>query len=220
MSVTVVIPTTGAHTLKQAVNSVFDQTYKDINLWVVIDGPEFENAVYDTLGADAFDERLFIMTLPENTGGKGYYGHRIYASIGHLINTDYLCYLDQDNFFSPLHVDTLLHLIMKKDLHWAHSLRKIYTPDGKYVCKDNCESLGKETGFVDTSCYMVRREVAIHVGHAWHHGWGGDRVFYNAASQFFNKFESTGRHTLNYRLGGNPDSVNAEFFLEGNKRRA
>ena len=97
MSVTVVIPTTGAHSLKQAVDSVMNQTYDNITLWVVIDGPEFEDAVYETLGADAFDERLFIMTVPENTGAKGFYGHRIYASVSHLINTDYLCYLDQDN---------------------------------------------------------------------------------------------------------------------------
>jgi len=102
----------------------------------------------------------------------------------------------------------------------VHSLRSIHSPNGRFVCEDKCESLGKQTSFVDTSCYMVKRQVAIHIGHAWHAGWGADRQFYGAASQFFNKFESTGLHTLNYRLGGNEGSVTADFFLEGNKRSA
>ena len=220
MSVTVVIPTTGAKSLKTAVDSVLDQTYDNITLWVIIDGPQFEDAVYETLGPDAFDERLFIMTVPENTGAKGYYGHRIYAAVSHLINTDYLCYLDQDNWFKPIHVKSMVDLITSKDLDWVHSLRSIHSATGKYVCEDKCESLGKQTSFVDTSCYMVKRQVAVHIGHAWHAGWGADRQFYSAASQFFNKFESTGLHTLNYCLGGNEDSVTADFFLEGNKRSA
>ena len=220
MSVTVVIPTTGAHSLKQAVDSVMDQTYENITLWVVIDGPEFEDAVYETLGADAFDERLFIMTVPENTGAKGFYGHRIYASVSHLINTDYLCYLDQDNWFKPNHVQSMVDLATSKDLDWVHSLRSIHSPNGRFVCEDKCESLGKQTVFVDTSCYMVKRQMAVDIGHAWHAGWGADRQFYSVASQLFPKFESNGIHSLNYRLGGNEGSVTADFFLEGNKRSA
>lgn len=219
MSVTIIVPTTGSDTLFDAVASVLDQNYFTDCL-VVIDGPQFEEKVYKNLQSLDDIPSLYIITLHENTGAGGNYGQRIYAAMGHLINSSYIGYLDEDNWLDENHVSSLIDLIERDGLDWAHSRRKIYSKTGEYICNDECESLGKETGFVDTNCYLVRKEVAKAVGHVWHSGWGGDRVFYSAASQVFPKFDSTGLYTTNYRLGGNEGSVKAEFFLEGNKRRA
>jgi hypothetical protein len=54
------------------------------------------------------------------------------------------------------------------------------------------------------------------MGGAWYGGWGWDRQFYAAMQHHFPKFRTTGLHTLCYRLDGNPNSVNAEFFVHGN----
>ena len=67
---------------------------------------------------------------------------------------------------------------------------------------------------------MVSRKVAEAIGHVWNGGWSRDRVFYEVASKYFPNFDGSGLYTVNYRLDGNPDSVKAEFFLEGNKKRA
>lgn len=219
MSVTVVIPTTGNPMLADAVGSVIDQTFKDLKLWIIIDGPQFENAAYEAL-YQFEDDRMSVLCLPENTGANGNYGHRIQAAVGHLINTDYLCYLDEDNWFDPDHIETLRNIIDREGLDWAHSLRKIVRKNGDLVCHDNCESIGRAGGFVDTNCYMVSREIAVRLGHAWHHGWGADRVFYNAASQIYPNFNCSGAYSVNYRLGGNPGSVTESFFIENNKRLA
>ena len=219
MSVTVVIPTTGADTLFDAVGSVLDQSY-NTNCLVVVDGPEFEDKTYHVTQPYDDHPRLRFMALPENVGANGYYGHRVYAAIGHLVNTDYICFLDQDNWFEPNHVSSLLDVIEQKGLDWAYSYRKIVDKEGKFICEDNCESLGKITGFVDTNCYMISRQVAVHIGHVWNGGWGRDRIFYQAAEACYSRFDGSGKHTVNYRLDGNPNSVTAEFFLEGNKRRA
>lgn len=219
MSVTIVIPTTGADTLFTAVTSVLEQKY-DTNCLVVVDGPEYSNAVHDQVFPYDDHPKLKYLYLPENVGANGFYGHRVYAAIGHLVNTDYVGFLDQDNWLDPEHVTYLRNAIDRKGLDWAYSYRKIVDKDGDFICEDNCESLGKVTGFVDTNCYLLHRKVLINVGHAWHGGWGADRVFYKCASDYFPNFDASGFHTVNYRLGGNEGSVKAEFFIEGNKRRA
>ena len=220
MSATVVIPTTGASTLFDAVDSVLDQDKLDTKCLVVIDGPQFEDNVYSLLQPYDDHRRLQFMTLPENVGANGFYGHRVYAAIGHLINTDYLCFLDQDNWFDTNHVASLIDTINRKTLDWAYSYRKIVDKQGKLICYDECESLGKTTHFVDTNCYMLRTHVAVAVGHVWNGGWGRDRVFYEVASKYFPLFDGSGLYTVNYRLDGNEGSAKAEFFIEGNKRRA
>jgi hypothetical protein len=59
--------------------------------------------------------------------------------------------------------------------------------------------------------------VAEKVAGAWHGGWGQDRKFYQALATHFPRYESTGKHTVNYRLGGNEGSVKSEFFMKGNE---
>jgi hypothetical protein len=50
----------------------------------------------------------------------------------------------------------------------------------------------------------------------WHGGWGQDRVWLSALSQYFPNYDCTGKYTVNYRVDGNPGSVNADFFHNGN----
>jgi glycosyltransferase involved in cell wall biosynthesis len=220
---TVVIAATGNPELSQALNSALAQDFPDTRVWVVIDGPEFESrvkAITDTID----DHRLSVMTLPENTGGGGFYGHRIYAAASHLINSDFVCWLDQDNWMEPHHVRSLVELIEGRNWQWAHSLRKIYDKDGTFIMNDDCESLGRWPVFfstdqylVDTSTFCFRREVIQQIGSAWHFGWGGDRRFLSIIRQHFKEWGTTGRYSLNYRLDGNENSVNKDFFVDGLK---
>ena len=223
--VTVITPTIGSPKLLDAITSVLNQTYK-CNHVIVADGKEYTQKVLDII-----DPRLVnIVSSPENTGKTGgdFYGHRIYAAYPHLINSDYILFLDEDNWYEPNHVETLIDTIESKNLDFAYSLRKIFDVNGNYVCEDNCESLGKWEIFlsrksphgnhylIDTSSYCFRREFIQKTCHIWHHGWGGDRL-YLANVRDHSKFDTTGRYTLNYRLDGNPSSVKPEFFIEGNK---
>lgn len=219
-SITVVIAATGKPTLADAIGSILTQTYSNVVVWVVIDGPEFTDKV--KLITDRYP-LVKIMQLPENTGANGYYGHRIYAATSFLINTDYVCFLDEDNYFTPNHITSQISNCEYNQLEWSYSLRRIYDKDGSYLLDDNCESLGKwpiylsdQHFLADTSSYCIRREVIIRVGSVWHGGWGQDRQFYAAISKYFPKFDTTGLHTLCYRLDGNLNSVTKEFFKVGN----
>jgi glycosyltransferase involved in cell wall biosynthesis len=221
MNVTVIMPTTGAPELKDAIQSVLNQSY-ETKCYVVADGHKAHSKtrlITDDFLSRKNLERCF---LPVNVGANGFYGHRIYAAFTHLIDTKYVVYLDQDCWFEPDHIENCIKTIEQKNLDWSYSLRKICTKDGEYVCNDDCESLGKWKTYhgvnhIDTNCYCIKTEVAIKLAQVWHGGWGQDRIWLNVLSQHFSKFDCTGKYTVNYRVDGNAGSVNADFFLNGNK---
>lgn len=225
-SVTVITPTIGSPKLIDAIESVKNQTYKCEHL-VVIDGPEYNKQVLDLKNDNVvFSAR--VVTSPYNTGAGGFYGHRIYASYPHLINSDYVLFLDEDNWFEPNHVETLIETIEKNRLDFAYSLRKIYSSDKKYLVDDNCESLGKWEIFmsrksphgkqylIDTSSFCFKREFIQKTCHLWHSGWGGDRRYLYFVKDEA-KYDTSGQYTLCYRLDGNPNSVTEDFFKSGNE---
>lgn len=231
-SVTVITPTIGSPKLKDALESVANQTYKNIKHLVVIDGPEYftdtMNNMPRTMYQDEdFYENLLVTNTPYNTGANGFYGHRIYAGYPHFINTDYVFFLDEDNWYSEDHVASLVE-VLDRGNDFAYSLRKIYQPDKTYVCDDNCEALGKWPIYfthndpqylIDTSAFAFRKEFIQKTCHLWHSGWGGDRRYFYSILSLNPKWDTNYKHTLCYRLDGNPGSVNADFFINGNEEQ-
>jgi glycosyltransferase involved in cell wall biosynthesis len=226
-SVVVITPTVGSAKLADAVESVANQTYKNLTHLLVIDGAKeyLEQFNKNLVHQDKDNWNLEFMFLPYNTGANGFNGQRIYASIPHLLNADYVFFLDEDNWYEPDHVKTLVSKIEEENLDWAYSLRKAYTPDKQYIADDNCESLGKWPIYfthndpqylIDTSTFAFKRQFIKATCHLWHSGaWGEDRRFFYAIKDK-SKWNTTGKHTLCYRVDNNPNSVNEEFFVKGN----
>lgn len=212
----VITPTTGKDTVVKAIESVNNQTVFTEHL-VVIDGAK----AAQEMAAIKYDwTRTLTMMLPENVGSNGWYGHRVYAAMPLMVNADYILFLDEDNWFEPNHVETMINKIKSKDLMWAYSLRRICDESGQYVCDDDCESLGRypafydhALNFVDTNCYCFRREYLVTVAHSFYGQWGADRPFYKSASTALPAFGCTGEATVNYRA---PERL-LKMFREGNK---
>ena len=191
MRITVITPTTGRDTLTRAVNSVIDQTIEVEHL-LVADGPEASTR------NPSFYSSVHRLILPENVGANGWYGHRVYASVPLLVNADYVLFLDEDNWFEPNHVETMVNKIKSKDLMWSYSLRRICDERGQYVSDDDCESLGRwptfydhNLNFVDTNCYCFKREYLVTVAHSFYGQWGADRPFYKFAAKHLPSFGCT-----------------------------
>ena len=223
-SVVVITPTIGSSKLADAVESVTNQTYKNVQHLIVVDGDEHFSKAVDVLPFSP-NSNMKILPLPWNTGKTGgdFYGHRIYAGIPHLVNADYIFFLDEDNWYEPDHVESLVK-VLNDGNDFAVSLRKIYQPDKTYVCDDNCEALGKWPIYfthndpqylADTSSFAFRTGFLQQTCHLWHSGWGGDRRYFYAVMQHV-KWDTNYKHTLCYRLDGNPGSVGADFFIKGN----
>lgn len=218
MRVMVITPTTGKDTLLKAIESVQNQTV-DVEHLIVADGKE---AAIKTgkLDYDIKWSGVSTMKLPENVGGNGWYGHRVYAAMPLMVNADYILFLDEDNWFEPNHVETMIDKIKSKDLMWSYSLRRICNEEGEYITDDDCESLGRwptyydhTVNFVDTNCYCFRREYLVSIAHAFYGQWGADRPFYKAASTKLPSFGCTGLATVNYRA---PERL-LNMFKEGNE---
>ena len=205
--------------MEKCVDSILNQTYDNLTHYIFVDGEQYYDKVTEvTLGRS----QVKHVHLEENIG-KGWYGHRVYAACSFLVNADVIIYLDEDNFIEPCHVEKMVRKLNEGN-DWVYSLRKIVNKNGEYLCEDNCESLGKwpvyfndEVFHIDTSCFAIRRDVAVRIGHAWYGQWGADRQFFCALKQHFSKFACTNEYTLNYRLDGNPNSVTKEFFDQGNE---
>jgi glycosyltransferase involved in cell wall biosynthesis len=222
MKVAVVTPTVGSDHLAKCIESVQNQSYENLTHYLFLDGEEHYEKIHPVLYDKSGKRTIKTVQLEENIG-KGWYGHRVYAACSFLVNSDVICYLDEDNWYEPNHVETIVGKI-KAGYDWVYSFRNIYDKNGEFICEDNCESLGKWPVYfnpslhhIDTSTFGVRRNIAVAVGHAWYGQWGADRQFFSAIKKHFPKFEGTRQHTCNYRLDGNPKSVTKEFFIQGNQ---
>lgn len=215
MSVAVIIPTIGSLLLNRAVQSVLNQTTsRQVHCYVVVDGQENVHCI-STLNNCS---RVHVCILPRNVGKNNFYGHRVYAAFTHLIDTDYVVYLDEDNWMEPDHIEKCLCVCEEQTLDWVFSLRNIYIQGfDAMLCRDECESLGNRPSvhgynLVDTNCYFLRTAAAIQVASAWHGQWGQDRVFFKVLSDAFPKFACTDLYTVNYTA---KDSLRP-FFVLGN----
>lgn len=223
-TVTVITPTIGSPKVLDAILSVKNQTYGHIDHLIVLDGPEHQKKFINNF---AYDDDLLnhitLTTSPFNTGANGFNGQRIYAAYPHLINSDYIFFLDEDNWYAPDHVESLVKVLEQND--FAYSLRSIYDENKNFLCEDNCESLGKWPIYfthedpqylIDTSSFAFRKEFIQKTCYLWHSGaWGEDRRYLYAVKDHC-KWDTNYKHTLCYRLGGNENSVTEEFFINGN----
>jgi glycosyltransferase involved in cell wall biosynthesis len=220
--VTVITPTTGAPCVRQALDSVKNQTYDNIQHLVVVDGQPKGRVIAKEY------PHIDLIDLPYPTGKDQYNGHRIYGAMTYIANGEFLCFLDEDNWYEPNHIETLVDVISKGN-KWAYSLRKIVSQEGEYICNDDCESLGKWTSvindkFIDVNCFMIPKAAALGFSPYWYRRARHpqeqpevDRILSPFMMQNLPEFDTNGQYTINYRVASRGDSVQAEFFLKGNE---
>jgi GT2 family glycosyltransferase len=225
-TVTVLTPTIATDTLANAVRSVANQKVAhdiDIRHIVVADGKRYENSARD-IAMKAWEGRggtPRVFSIPDNTGAGGWNGHKIYAHYAQLLDTDYLCLLDEDNTFEPEHIDTLLPIAEQYGYAW--SLRNVYTKSGERMGVDRVESTGRFISMtkindgesappyilVDTSCWMLRRDFVQYLAY-FLEPWSGDRTFTKHMAMLAGDLApmGSGLPTMNYYA---PDHLRAFF---------
>ena len=236
MKVSIITPTTGNPFLAECIASVREQTYKNIEHIIVVDGQERWEKVDSILYSlkfpmPSFDEHVCVLPYP--TGKDRYNGHRVYGAATYFADGDYHIWLDDDNALEPDHVEKLVKLVQEKNLDWAFSFRKIIDKDSNVLCLDDCESLGlwpsilnDQDFFIDVNCYFVKKEVAVGMSPVWYRKFREpgvmeiDRAIAHVLMSKQNnlKFDGTRDYTVKYRVGNTGLSVQADFFIQGNKR--
>lgn len=234
MKVTVITPTTGNAFLGECIESVRNQTYKNVEHIVVVDGGSRWQTADDILKAAEFPngKNEYVCVLPYPTGINRYNGHRVYGAATFFADGDYHIWLDDDNVLEPNHIESLVQVVMDKELHWAYSFRKIIDKNGNEICLDDCESLGKWASildprdfFIDVNCYFVQKEVAVRMAPVWYRKFREpgqpeiDRVIAHTLMSPENKlkFDCSHEYTVRYRVGNTGLSVQSDFFTNGNR---
>ena len=172
--VTVITATTGNPILARNIKSVAEQTHRNIQHLVVVDGPDHYEKVNTIFGKTINDvekyKHLDLVKLPYSIGKDRWNGHRIYAAGTYMAEGQYVMYLDDDNTIAPNHIEECLKVITQGGNDWAYSFRNIVDKEGKFLYEDNCENLGKwpsvlndQDYFIDVNCYFLPILLAVQI---------------------------------------------------------
>lgn len=227
--VTVVTPTIGTKYLKQNIESIQNQTYKDIQHLIFIDGRENLDKVSKIIKEmGKLKDNVDIIPLPYSVGNERWNGHRMYAASIYLCKGELISFLDEDNWFDTDHIESMVNACDAN--HWSFSRRKIVDSDGSYVCNDDCESLGDYPSiindkdfFVDLNCFMIRKSVGLQVSQYLHRKFREpgqpevDRVLTSILRNNSLQYKCNNKYSVNYRAGNTENSVTKQFFINGNK---
>src|SRR5438874_2673006 len=107
--VTVVTATTGDARVIQAIESVAAQSHQNIQHLVVLDNPQASADIKMAIRQRGVD----VIELPYPTGKDRFLCHRIYGASTFLGSGEFFCFLDEDNWFDPDHVASLLEITQR-----------------------------------------------------------------------------------------------------------
>ncbi len=216
--IAVVTSTIGRTVLHETIASVRNQT-TPCRHYVFIHGKEHWAKAKEILDQYPDVESVY---LPNNNGANGYAMAPVFALAPFVVSEEVMCYVDDDNWIEPTHCSNALHLIEHHNVDWTYSLRKIVDNQGRYLCEDDCESIGLftnvyNTHLVDNTCYSLKTEVARKHAHTWHIPRVSDRTFLAELMKHQLPCACTGMSTANYRLSVDGSlSMNADAFIRGN----
>lgn len=193
--VAVVMVTVVRETLAQALRSVYSQVNAGrIHVLLGIDRWTGERAIVEELVSQC-PSHIGVTTMDlgystsQRNGGlyPSHYGGALKTVLSYAANSRHVAYLDDDNWYAPNHLDTMLKAVAGKA--WAFSLRHfVHSGSGQWLCADTWESMGPhrgvyataQGGFVDTNCFIIDKLACNDVFPEWamtrfHGGTGGDR---------------------------------------------
>lgn len=223
LTVAVITPTLGRESLIKAIESVQQQTYP-CKHYIFVDGEKYHKAVKKMVKPYP---NVTVIYLPMNTGGtaKKLLNSAINSAATFLVEEDIICYLDDDNWYDPHHVEILVKDMQYYQADYAYNLRYFVDKKGDVICADNSESLGfwkiadgsydfnyvvsgkliknilsfnnLQSYLIDTNCIAFRRELAQQLSLIWiKDGYLNDRN----ATQFLLEQQFTGICTAHYTV--------------------
>ena len=168
--VSVVIPTRNRVTLlKRAVASAREQTYRNLEIIVVIDGPDDDTAQYL---ASLDDERIRVVALPQSVGGSDARNAGVSAGSGRWV-----AFLDDDDEWLEDKIARQVELVEREGDEWSVIACKVI---GRYPHEDyiwprrtpgpfeplceylfNRRSLFRGEGQLQTSMLLVSRAMML-----------------------------------------------------------
>lgn len=230
LSAAVVTVTSGRKLLDNCIKSVENQTYP-VKHYIVTDAGVVDFPEYIGLSQKYRNDNRFVSYWDnkiefrlENGLNAPVSAQGLFSAVPAVVNEDVLFFLNDDDWYEANHVESLMSII-NSGYDWAYSFRKIFDFEGTFLFDDICESLGEEHHvwnmpghhFAETCSVAMKTKLFRKISNIYTEvPFGADRVFYQEAKKRFPNFKGSKRHTMCFRLNGNPQSVTKEFFEAGN----
>lgn len=171
--VSVVIPTYSRNTtLCKAIDSVINQTYKNLEIIVVDDNPadsEWRQSTEKLMEQYKKDSRVRYLKNKKNLGGSGARNEGIRASKG-----DYIAFLDDDDEYLPAKIEKQLECALKSEMT---RLALVFCDvlmtydDGSYMCDKESHYRGcclyeaiRDNCLAATSQWLAVKSALVDVG--------------------------------------------------------
>lgn len=178
----VIVTTVIRPSLLEAVRSVYAQDLDGrVQIVIGIDVPLGDPAIIEQIRGECPPHMSMMVVDPgystsQRHGGlyRNGCGGVLPTVSSYLANSRYVAYLDDDNWFAPNHLSSMLAAIQGHD--WAFSYRWFVDPYTRQpLCIDEWESRGPDQGvfkprfggFVDTNCLMIDKMRCHHVLPQW-----------------------------------------------------
>jgi hypothetical protein len=216
----VVIPTVLRPTLKDAVLSVFRQSFPGrLQILIGIDRSKGDPGVLDEILTQRPPRHAVTLldlgySVSVRNGGVHLdgLGGTMRTILSYMANSRYVAYLDDDNWHAESHIESLLTAIRGHD--WAFSLRWFVDEDTRRpVGIDNFESIGPGKGvytvglggWADPNCLMIDKLNCEPVLRCWSTqfpfrgtNWSSDRAVFDALRH--RRWICTGKPTAFYAM--------------------
>jgi hypothetical protein len=219
MDAAVVIPTVLRPHLKQALHSIFAQSFPGkIHILIGIDSPLGDLDLIDAacqLRPSHCAVQVFWPGYSTSSRHGGLTppgdGGALRCVLTFLANSPYVAYLDDDNWWAAEHLRDLRLAMAEAD--WTFALRWFVHPQTRRpICVDVWESVGpgqgvfkqRFGGFVDPSCLMINKVACPQAVHHWNYPLSGDPMSADRSVFAFlsrnHRARGTGRPTVFYQL--------------------
>lgn len=149
--------------LRRALESIRAQTWPDVEAVVVNDGGEDIQSIIDDF-SDKMDVTYLNFSPEDKPGRCAAATHAIEAGTG-----DWICYLDDDDFYQPHHCETLMKAAQENTearVFYTDALKATETPDGDGEYEVTDVSPGPSEDFSRSGFYFG---VYIHLSTFCHH---------------------------------------------------
>lgn len=163
-TVSVIIPTYNrCDTLKKAIQSVFDQTYKDFEIIVVNDGSTDQTAEYL---ATIQNDRFNFVSFDSNRGGNHARNEGVNRAQG-----EYLAFLDDDDLWAPNKLEEQIKCLSDEKVEVCFTGLNVYTSKEifiKYIFKkakhnNLYKSIMNDNFIGGSSSIVVKREKVLEI---------------------------------------------------------
>lgn len=182
--VNIVVPTYNRYeTLRRTLQSIEDQTYRKIRVWVSSDGHnEKTKEIVNEFNFKSEYKEYNYIHIQEHEGSLGS-KPRIFA-IEAMKDSGYVCFVDDDNIIYPTYVEKLINAIKQNDAIISYCQIIHSHIDGPIPTTE-----GFRYGEVDSLNYMVSTMIAKRCRNKWQHPKGRELIthdfdFINECSKY------------------------------------